>query len=129
MQGSLRFTQLDGRFKGHDIFKWMVTATHLPEYQRFSPMPLSYPHLTKIIDFNKLRDWCWDTYGPSCDMKDYDFIHEVSLAQHNDNGGNLNEYWCWSNENYDANKNARKTNRRIYLATDKERTWLETRWR
>ena len=129
MQGSLRFTQLDGRFKGHDIFKWMVTATHLPEYRRFSPMPLQYPHLTKIIDFNKLRDWCWDTYGPSCDMKDYDFIHEVSLAQHNDNGGNLNEYWCWSNENYDANKNARKTNRRIYLATDKERTWLETRWR
>ena len=101
----------------------------MPEYERFSPMPLSQSDLAKIIDFNKLRDWCWDTYGPSCDMKDYDFIHEVSLAQHNDNGGNLNEYWCWSNENYDANKNARKTNRRIYLATDKERTWLETRWR
>ena len=49
-------------------------------------------------------------------MKDYDRIHEVSLAQHNDNGGNntLNEHWCWSNEDYDANKNARKTNRRIY---------------
>ena len=129
MKGSLQFTELDGRFKGNEVFKWMVTITHNPEYQRFTPMPLAQSDLAKIIDFNKLRDWCWDTYGPSCDMKDYDFIHEVSLAQHNDNGGNLNEYWCWSNENYDANKNARKTNRRIYLATDKERTWLETRWR
>lgn len=128
MKGSLRFTQLDGRFKGHDIFKWMVTATYMPEYQRFSPMPLAQSDLSKIIDFNKLRDWCWDTYGPSCDMKDYDFIHEVSLAQHNDNGGNLNEYWCWSNENY-LDTPHKKTDRRIYLATDKERTWLETRWR
>ena len=81
------------------------------------------------IDFNKLRDWCWDTYGPSCDMKDYDFIHEVSLAQHNDNGGNLNEHWCWSNEDYNPTDSKTHKKRRIYLAEDAERTWLEMRWR
>ena len=63
--------------------------------------------LAKIIDFNKLRDWCWDTWGPSCDMKDYDCIHECQVLKpstHNDNGTNntLNEHWCWSNEDYDA---------------------------
>ena len=35
MKGSLQFTQLDGRFKGNDIFKWMVTTNTNPEYERF----------------------------------------------------------------------------------------------
>ena len=28
MKGSLQFTELDGRFKGNEVFKWMVTITH-----------------------------------------------------------------------------------------------------
>ena len=33
MKGSLQFTELDGRFKGNDVFKWMVNITHNPEYE------------------------------------------------------------------------------------------------
>ena len=110
----ITFYRLDGRWKGNDIFTWMCTTIVKPQYERFSPRPLAQSDLAKIIKFNQLRDWCWDTWGPSCDLKDYDFIHE--------NGGNLNEHWCWSNEEDQKQK-------RIYLASDAERTWLETRWR
>ncbi len=114
-------------FKGNDIFTWMCTTIIQPQYERFSPRPLAQTDLAKIIKFNQLRDWCWDTWGQSCDLKDYDRIHKlshyVSLAQYNDNTHDtLNEHWCWSNEEDHRQK-------RIYLAGDEERTWLETRWR
>ena len=107
----------------------MCTTVVKPQYERFSPRPLAQTDLSKIIRFNQLRDWCWDTWGPSCDLKDYDRVHElhnyVSLAQYNDSTytyNALNEHWCWSNEEDHRQK-------RIYLAGDEERTWLETRWR
>ena len=123
----ITFYRLDGRWKGNDIFTWMCTTIVKPQYERFSPRPLAQSDLAKIIKFNQLRDWCWDTWGPSCDLKDYDRIYElsnyVSLAQYNDNTHDtLNEHWCWSNEEDHKQK-------RIYLAGSEERTWLETRWR
>jgi hypothetical protein len=106
----IKFYKLDGRWKGSDIFTWMCTTVIKPQYERFSPRPLAQSDLAKIIKFNQLRDWCWDTWGPSCDLKDYDRIHELS------------NYVSRSNEEDHKQK-------RIYLAGSKERTWLETRWR
>jgi hypothetical protein len=102
----IKFYKLDGRWKGSDIFTWMCTTVIKPQYERFSPRPLAQSDLAKIIKFNQLRDWCWDTWGPSCDLKDYDRIHELS--------------------NYVSQDHKQK---RIYLVGSKERTWLETRWR
>ena len=77
----LKFHRLDGRFKGNDIFTWMCTTIIKPQYERFSPRPLAQTDLAKIIKFNQLRDWCWDTWGPSCDLKDYDRIHNDNKKQ------------------------------------------------
>jgi hypothetical protein len=122
----LQFYELDGRWKGYDIFKWCCVTKTPPKYERFHARPLAHSDLSTIINFNKVRDWCWDMWGPSCDLKDYDRVHELSnymsLAQYNDSTyDTLNEHWCWSNE--EVHKQ-----RRIYLAGDEERVWLETRW-
>ena len=38
MKGSLTISQIRWRFKGNDIFKWMVTTNTNPEYESFTPM-------------------------------------------------------------------------------------------
>ena len=65
MDFGLKFVKLDRRWKGHDMFEWTCIASVLPQYERFAPKPLAHSDLSKIINFNKLRDWCWDTWGPS----------------------------------------------------------------
>ena len=128
--------KLDSRFTGNQYFKYQVTLLNLPEGDRFSPTRGFYEDLLKIIDYNKIRDWCWDTWGASCDLKDYDRITELkgypSINTYSDRleiieDYGLNTQWCFYNEDIQAP--GRQRDRRIYLRGDKELAWLELRWK
>ena len=127
---------LDSRFTGNQYFKYQITLLNLPEGDRFSPTRGVYSDLLKIIDYNKIRDWCWDTWGASCDLKDYDRIAELkqypSINTYTDRIEILDDYglnakWCFSNEDIPAPGNQR--DRRIYVSGDEELSWLHLRWK
>ena len=111
---------LDSRFTGYSYFKYQVSVINLPTDQRMT----------------KIRDWCWDTWGASCDLKDYDRITELkgypSINTYSDRleiieDYGLNTQWCFYNEDIQAP--GRQRDRRIYLRGDKELAWLELRWK
>jgi hypothetical protein len=55
--------------------------------------------------FCDIREWCWEQWGPSCELEFW-------------RAGNR-PAWCWIN---DQNK------MRIYFSTDKEYQWFLLRW-
>ncbi len=127
---------LDSRFTGYSYFKYQISVINLPTDQRMTASRGAYSDLLKIIDFNKIRDWCWDTWGASCDLKDYDRILELkgypSVSSYSDRmeiieDYGLNTQWCFYNEDIQAP--GRQRDRRIYLRGDKELAWLELRWK
>jgi hypothetical protein len=68
--------------------------------------------IDRMANLNKVRDWCWETYGPSCEL-------EFWLAVNSEKKEPVNEKWCW-HTNYD--------NFKIYLRTDKEVNWFKLKW-
>ena len=128
---------LDSRFTGYSYFKYQVSVINLPTDQRMTASRGAYSDLLKIIDFNKIRDWCWDTWGASCDLKDYDRILELkgypSVSSYSDRMEIIEDYglntkWCFANESI-AMADGRQRDRRIYLRGDEELAWLELRWK
>ena len=134
-------------YSGSQHFKYLV---NIDSFQAMMDGPHigrgAQSELLKIIDYNKIRDWAWDTWGPSCDLKDYDRIAELkgwsslpmpwiaidaSIDVIEDCG--LNTHWCFSNERLVDIDNrpldGRGRSRGIYLAGDEELAWLELRWK
>ena len=122
--GKLRYKELDGRHSGNGIFKYYVCTLPPPTYQRFYPNTRLDFHMNKVFDFILLRNWCWDTWGPSCDFKDYVNIHYAKLdakyAPNIINKLELNDHWTFSND--------REKECRIYLKSDEDLAWLKIRW-
>ena len=79
-----KITKLDRRHNGYTFYKYFIdpTAVYSPE---------------KIGDFVDLRNWCWDTYGPSAELG---FTRKGSL-------------WAWDTE---------YKKKRIFLKSDQELT-------
>lgn len=121
----IQFTKLDGRHTGHHLFKWYLKLDNpnRPDYIRFNNTMHSAQtridtRINRIVDFTVLRQWCWETWGPSCDHKDYMEMHyHTPLGIEAD----LNQHWCWSNDE-------RQKEFRIYLVSDEEKLWTELRW-
>ena len=55
--------------------------------------------------FKEMRQWCWETLGPSC---------ELVIMDKNDNFP-----WAWIHDTYRS---------RILLRSDKELAWFKLRW-
>ena len=135
-KSTIHTKELDSRFTGYSYFKYQVTLINLPTDQRMTASRGAYADLLRIIDFNKIRDWCWDTWGASCDLKDYDRLTELkgmpSVNTYTDRIEILDDYglnakWCFSNEDIQAP--GRHRDRRIYLCSDEELSWLHLRWK
>lgn len=64
--------------------------------------------------FYEMRNWCWQTWGPSKEMKDWvcDFYKTEALVAQN-------TQWSWQNDEY---------YRRIYLASEQELVLFKLRW-
>lgn len=56
----LGFQELDRRHKGYGTFAYRVSIVRGKEH-------------AVAVEFNKLRLWCWETFGPSCERD----IHEM----------------------------------------------------
>lgn len=101
---------LDKRYTGREAFKYMIEDFTDGDFMIFAP---SYSKTEKLKKFITLRNWCWETWGPSCE-RDY----HLSM-KHNKDNDMLNKHWCWYSIGYQ---------RRIYLAGDEEKVWLKLKW-
>ncbi len=102
-----KFTKLDARYAGYRNFSHHVTVMFPKNV---------YQTYTVITEFNKIRDWCHSTWGPSCELYDYEYLKRTPAASLSDY--NLNDYWA-----YYVKDNVR----RIYL-TAKAKVWFDLTW-
>ena len=65
--------------------------------------------LKDAAQFVEHRQWCWDTWGPSCEL---DYLYRV--------GEKRNSRWCWMSAD-----NGRI---RIYFGSEKEASHFALKW-
>lgn len=76
-----------------------------------------YGNFTHFIEFRKVerkkfvevRNWCWEQWGPSCELEHWDLIDQSEV----------NPAWCWDSREYDM---------RIYLGDQAQVSWYILRW-
>lgn len=95
----------DKRMTGNDTWQYVAQAEreHFTGYKGIAE---------RVVTLNSIREWCWTTYGPSCELTNWLSIRSNGLVV-------PNEHWCWHTE-YD--------NFKIYLRTDKEANWFKLKW-
>ena len=65
--------------------------------------------------FFALREWCWETWGPSKELNDWLLARKLPDEQL----VSQNQHWCWQNDEYYS---------RIFLRDDPDLAWLMLRW-
>ena len=89
---------------GHDVWQYVAQPVQtLAGYKGVAQ---------RMSDLHEMRDWCWQTYGPSCELTHWMAMAANGLAPHND-------HWCWHTD-FD--------NFKIYLRTEKEANWFKLKW-
>jgi hypothetical protein len=99
-----RAKKLDKRYNGGGTFKYMVDLhkSTVPNHNHYS----SQIRLHRIQEFVDIRIWCWETWGPSCEIASY-----IPLDR--------DYVWSWEQEH---------GHMRLYLKTDKELAWFQLKW-
>ncbi len=82
--------KLDRRHKGHDLFRYYAQFGH-----------------SEVDEFVKVREWCWQTWGSSCEIEILDRINKKLK-------------WAWVNDQY---------NTRLYFETENEYSWFLMKWK
>lgn len=99
----MKLTKLDGRHTGSKIWAYYVELS-------FKIGDVTY----RKVKFNEMREWCWDNWGPSKEMMEFDHTDLF------DGVHSSNPHWCWLNDAHGR--------RRIYLRTDQEAEIFALRW-
>lgn len=94
---------LDRRYAGYGIWKYYVKT---PKTQNYT--------VNKQL-FHEWRAWCWDTWGASKEMSEYN----TSDANNMDTVCS-NDHWAWQNDHY--------ATYRIYLKDDADVSAFVLRW-
>lgn len=102
----LTIKRTDKRHTGHLEWQYLVVVERSPN----TPFGSS-TSFQKIKDLNTIREWCWQTYGPSCELELWLKVPDTTPGK--------NIHWCWH-----TNFN----NFKIYLRTDKEANWFKLKW-
>lgn len=102
----LTIKKTDKRHTGHKEWQYLVIVERSPKTP-FGNLTM----VQKALDLNTIREWCWNTYGPSCEL-------ELWL-QLSDGIQGKNDKWCWH-----TNFN----NFKIYLKSEKEVNWFKLKW-
>ncbi len=96
----------DKRHTGNTEWQYVVII------EKDAGSPFGYSAVqNKSKRLNEVREWCWTTYGPSCELEFWLRIEDGVSGK--------NEHWCW-HTNFD--------NFKIYLRTDKEANWFKLKW-
>ena len=107
---TIHVTSLDGRYAGSYQFKYRVEISR-PRFINSKTW--------RMHNFNKLRDWCVDAWGKSCERNTYITLCNLSQQDKDALGVDLNPSWAWhvtENEMF------------IYLVSDKELSWMNLTW-
>lgn len=102
MNKKLKIKKLDARYRGYPLWKYFVEPSHYTTA------------LEMAVMFYEWREWCWEIWGPSKELNEFD---------HNDlfNGVHCsNNHWCWTNDHIYG--------KRIYLKGDGEASVFTLRW-
>lgn len=102
----LTIKKTDKRHTGNLEWKYLVTVERKPNVNFGTAS-----HIQKAQDLNEIREWCWSTMGPSCELELWLTLPEGSNGK--------NDRWCWH-----TNFN----NYKIYLRTEKEANWFKLKW-
>lgn len=102
----LTIKKTDKRHSGNHEWQYLVVVER-GLVTRFGNTAL----VQKATDLNSIREWCWTTYGPSCELELWLPLPDGSQSK--------NEHWCWH-----TNFN----NFKIYLRTEKEANWFKLKW-
>ena len=98
-----KIIKLDKRYNGSDHFVYMAT----PKWQT------TWTNVDTIDNIRQMREWCWNTFGPSCEYSEY-----AILAN---NGRDVNERWSWLTSN-------KFRSDRILIKNEEDRNWFALRW-
>jgi hypothetical protein len=93
----------DKRHTGSEQFAYLLEVKSNPG---------KFDRAARIAEFDQLRQWCWNTWGASCDRE-----HWITM-KHQDRFP-VNPHWCWHTD-FD--------NYKIYLRTEKEANWFKLKW-
>jgi len=129
--GRVKFKKLDGRNTGHGVFKYYARVLTDYDYRRFTPARTINYDVTRTMNFLILRKWAWDTWGPSCEFREYMNLWQAkeqnwynrTLTGKVDEKIKefpINPHWCFEN---DSSKESR-----IYIRGDEEKMWFEMKW-
>jgi hypothetical protein len=93
--------KLNKRYNGSDWFIYRL---------KVEPIGRMYDtYLERTANFLKIRNWCWGTFGPSCELEMYGVAQERNLT---------NSKWSWRFLNYGSRASQLETF--IYIASDEE---------
>lgn len=95
---------LDRRHTGYGIWKYYVKS------------PLTQQYKVNKYLFYAWRAWCWETWGPSKEMTEYD-IDSILV---DDMQNCTNNHWSWQND--------KLTKYRIYLKNDDDASMFILKW-
>jgi hypothetical protein len=99
----IEIRKTDKRHTGSNYFKYVIEVKGNPG---------KFDRAGRLIEYNEVREWAWQTWGASCDRTHW-------LEMINDSRHSVNPHWCWHTEFNEL---------KIYLSTDKEVTWAKLKW-
>ena len=86
-----KVNKLTKQYNGYSSFKYVVQPDRCVESDARDLL-------------NQLREWCWETWGPSCEL-------EWAIPK--------DQVWCWGTE---------FKHKRIYLKSDAELVLFQLKW-
>lgn len=105
----IRLRKTDKRHTGHDRYQFYVDI----KYDHWS----ENSHSSQLM-FYKLRVWCWETWGPSREVDQWNISSNVIIPPELD-PNDKNPHWSWVNNQYRY---------RIYLAGTNEAALFKLKW-
>lgn len=110
---NLKTQKLGKSFKAHDFFKYRVQVSFTITHPWPNAGQTYYnSRLQCYLDFVKMRNWCWEQWGPSCE----DHVYVWATSQHP-----VNLHWAWRNNDLDQKCY-------LYFRGDEELTFFNLSW-
>lgn len=98
----IKLVKLDKRHTGYSDWLWYVERPNI------------FPIKESKKLFYEWRHWCWDQWGPSKELNEFE-VDDLF-----DGLNSSNNHWCWLNDQHNRS--------RIYLRTDQDASMFSFRW-